>query len=77
MSNSVAIELKGITKVFGSVVANNNVDLAIWDETVRFLAERKYNVLMIDVGDGIKYESHPEISAPDAWDKDFLKKKLD
>ena len=57
--------------------ANNNVDLAIWDETVKFLAERKYNVLMIDVGDGIKYESHPEISAPDAWDKDFLKKKLD
>ena len=29
MSNSVAIELKGITKVFGSVVANNNVDLSV------------------------------------------------
>lgn len=56
---------------------NNNVDLDVWDSTVRFLADRKYNMLLIDVGDAIKYESHPEISAPDAWDKDFMKKKLD
>ena len=55
----------------------NNVDIATWDETVAFLAEHKFNTLLIDVGDGIRYESHPEISAPDAWDKDFLKKKLD
>ena len=55
----------------------NNVDLDVWDSTVAFLGECKYNLVLIDVGDGIKYESHPEISAPDAWDKDFLKKKLD
>ena len=56
---------------------NNNVNLEVWDETVKFLAERQYNTLLIDLGDAVKYESHPEISAPDAWDKDFLKKKLD
>ena len=55
----------------------NNVNIETWDETMRFLAERQYNMVLIDVGDGIKYESRPEISAPDAWDKDFLKKKLD
>ncbi len=55
----------------------NNTDIAVWDEMVRFIAERKYNMVVIDVGDAIKYDSHPEISAPDAWDKDFLKKKLD
>ena len=54
----------------------NRVDLDIWDNTVRFLAENKYNMVLIDVGDGVKYESHPEISAPDAWDKDLLRKKL-
>ena len=48
-----------------------------WDETVRTLAAHKYTAVLIDVGDGIKYESRPEISAPDAWDKAFLKKKLD
>lgn len=51
-------------------------DLSAWDKTVDFIAERKYNMVLVDVGDGIKYESHPEISAPNAWDKDFAKKKL-
>ena len=55
---------------------NINVEENAWDETVRYLAEHKFNAVLIDVGDGIKYESRPEISAPDAWDKDFLKKKL-
>ena len=56
---------------------NNNTDIAVWDEVVAHMAKNKLNMMLIDVGDGIKYESHPEISAPDAWDKDFLKKKLD
>ena len=55
----------------------NDTDIAVWDELVKFIAERKFNMCVIDVGDGIRYESHPEISAPDAWSKDFLKKKLD
>ena len=56
---------------------NNNTDVDTWDNTVRYLKERRFNLVLIDVGDGVRYESHPEISAPDAWDKDFLKKKLD
>lgn len=56
---------------------NNRVDLEVWDSTVKFIAERKYNMLVIDVGDGVQYDSHPEISAPDAWSKDFLRQKLD
>lgn len=56
---------------------NNNVNVQVWDTMVKFLAERHFNLLLIDLGDAVKYETHPEISAPDAWDKDFLKKKLD
>lgn len=56
---------------------NNNVDIPTWDKIIGFLGERKYNMLLIDVGDAVRYESHPEISAPDAWDKDLLKRKLD
>ena len=54
----------------------NNVDLTVWDDTVDFLAAHGFNMVLVDVGDGMKYESHPDVSAPDAWDKDFLKKKL-
>ena len=53
------------------------VDLNTWDKMIAFLAEMRFNLVLVDVGDGIKYDSHPEISAPNAWDKDFLKKKLD
>ncbi len=54
----------------------NHTDLTVWDDTVKALAERRFNAVVIDVGDGLRYDRHPEISAPDAWDKDFLKKKL-
>ena len=55
---------------------NINTEIETWDKIIAFLAERKYNFVLIDVGDGIKYESHPEVSAPNAWDKDFLRTKL-
>ena len=52
-------------------------DVHTWDAVISFLAERKYNMVLVDVGDGIKFDSHPEISAPNAWEKDFVRKKLD
>ena len=55
----------------------NDTDVEVWDQSMKFLAEHQYNTVIIDLGDAVKYESHPEICAPDAWDKDFLKKKLD
>ncbi|MBR6682261.1 MAG: Tat pathway signal protein [Clostridia bacterium] len=55
---------------------NIDIDMETWDKMVAVLAERKYNLVLVDVCDGMKYESHPEISAPNAWDKDLLKKKL-
>lgn len=56
---------------------NNNCDIRVWDAVIKYLGDAKFNTVLIDVGDAIKYETHPEISAPDAWDKDFMKKKLD
>ena len=55
----------------------NNVDLDTWDEVIQNLPRFGYNTVVIDVGDAVQYESHPEISAPDAWSKEFMKKKLD
>ncbi len=53
-----------------------NCDEKVWDEAVSFLKEKKFNACVIDLGDGVKYESYPEIAAPDAWDRELLKKKL-
>ena len=53
---------------------NNNTDEEVFDRLVDFIADRKYNMLIIDVGDGVKLDSHPEIAAPDAWSKEKLAK---
>ncbi len=55
----------------------NDIDYSVWDELVASAAEKRFNTLLVSIGDGIKYESHPEISSPDAVSKEFLKKKLD
>jgi len=54
-----------------------STEVQAWDDIVKYLAERRYNLVLVDVGDAMKYDSHPEISVPNAWEKDFLKKKLD
>ncbi len=54
----------------------NNVDFAVWDRIVKRAAECKYNTLLIDLGDAIKYKSHPEISAPDALSHEELRELL-
>ena len=54
----------------------NKTDLAVWDEMVQFIAKLNYNMLVVDVGDGVQFESHPEISAPNAWTKELLQTKL-
>lgn len=56
---------------------NNNTDLAVWDEVIKNLGIFRFNTVVIDLGDAVQYESHPEIAAPDAWSRDFLRKKLD
>ena len=55
----------------------NNVDFAVWDRTVKRAAECGYNTLLIDLGDAIKYKSHPEISAPDALSHEEVRALLD
>lgn len=49
----------------------------VWKKIIDVLPEFGFNTVLIDVGDAIEYESHPEISIPGAWSKDKLKKELD
>ena len=54
----------------------NDVDFGVWDRIVKRAAECGYNTLLIDLGDAVKYKSHPEISAPDALSYEELKELL-
>ncbi len=53
------------------------VDDATWRKVIDFLPQQGFNTVLIDVGDAVQYESHPEIVIPGAWSKDKLKAELD
>ena len=54
-----------------------SVDEKVWKETIDYLPMQGINTVLIDIGDAIQYESHPEISIKGAWSKDKFKKELD
>lgn len=54
-----------------------SLDEDVWKNTIDFLPSQGINMVLIDVGDAVQYERHPEISVKGAWSKDKLKKELD
>ncbi len=49
----------------------------VWREVTDFIASQGINTLVIDLGEGIQYESHPELACKGAWSKEKLKAELD
>ncbi|HLU88786.1 MAG TPA: hypothetical protein VKZ51_03065 [Cyclobacteriaceae bacterium] len=51
-------------------------DEPTWNALLREMASAGMNMVVIDVGDGIQYESHPEISVRHAWTHEKLRSEL-
>ena len=51
-------------------------DRALFDEYTEHLADREVNTLIIDLGDGLRYESHPELAVEGAWTVDEMKSEF-
>lgn len=49
----------------------------VWRDVIDFLPQKGFNTLLIDLGDAIVYDSHPEIAIEGAWSKDKMKQELD
>ncbi len=45
------------------------LDRDLWDRYMVELLEAGNNTLVIDLGDGVVYDSHPELALPDSWSK--------
>lgn len=52
-------------------------DKEIWDEILEQMVAAGMNTVVIDLGEGVRYESHPEIAVEGSWDVDYLRKELD
>ena len=51
-------------------------DMGLWRELTQEMAKAGLNMVVIDLGDGVKYESHPEIAVQGAWSVSQLRQEL-
>ncbi len=51
-------------------------DRATWRTVVDQLPDFGINMLVIDLGEGVQYESHPELSTVGAWSREELRAEL-
>ncbi|WP_052667007.1 hypothetical protein [Nitriliruptor alkaliphilus] len=51
-------------------------DDGLWAELTQQMADSGLNTIVLDLGDAIRYESHPEIALQDAWSTARLKDEL-
>jgi len=51
-------------------------DDQVWDTLMKEMASAGINMVVIDLGDGVLYESHPEIAVKNAWKPEKLKAEL-
>jgi hypothetical protein len=52
-------------------------DRTLWDDLLVQMAEAGFNMVVIDLGDGVHWQSHPEIAVQGAWTTGELKAELD
>lgn len=50
---------------------------SLWNDAIEAMAKQKMNMIVIDLGDAVEYESHPEIVVRNAWSVTKLRKELD
>lgn len=53
------------------------VDKEIWDEMIQMMPQAGVNTLLIDMGEGIKYQTHPELAVEGSWTVEEFKVELD
>jgi hypothetical protein len=51
-------------------------DERLWNELLDVMRQRGLNMVVIDLGDGVEYASHPEIAVKNAWSRDKLRAEL-
>ncbi len=51
-------------------------DREVWNDVIDELVKSGANAVLMDVGDGLRYESHPEIAVEGAWTVAELKEEL-
>ncbi|MBN2375636.1 MAG: hypothetical protein JXD22_04505 [Sedimentisphaerales bacterium] len=51
-------------------------DDKLWNDILAHMAKVGMNMVVIDLGEGVQYKSHPELAVKDSWSTERLKKEL-
>lgn len=62
--------------VFTSYKPFLRFDTRLWDELFDRMVQAGLNMVVLDVGDAVRYESHPEIAVRNAWTPARLRREL-
>lgn len=49
---------------------------SLWDDILDAMVDAGMNMVIIDLADGVRYKSHPEIAVENAWSVDYLREEL-
>jgi len=69
-------DLRSFVKSGLTVKDTLSFDDDVWNEILEKMRTIGMNAVLIDLGDGVRYKSHPEIAVSDAWTVDRLKKEI-
>jgi len=61
---------------YGCASSKLRFDRETWDAMIDRSVEQGVNMVVIDLGEGIKYESHPELAVEGSWTVDELRAEL-
>ena len=59
------------------LIEDLRIDWDKWDELISFLPQNGFNSVLLDVGDSVIYDRHPELAIRGSLSKDHFKKMLD
>lgn len=51
-------------------------DREVWRKVTDFLPGCGFNTLLIDIGEALRFDSHPELAVPGAWTKEEAKEEI-
>lgn len=55
---------------------NLRFDERLWRDVIARMAQARMNMVVIDLGDAVRYDSHPEIAVNHAWSPSKLREEL-
>jgi hypothetical protein len=70
-------EIPGTTREYWTAKPYLRCEIGFWHELIDRMATAGINMVVIDLGEGVRYESHPELAVRGSWTRDQLRDELD